>query len=529
MSEYKVILALYDFASKQEYIYRTSKVKEITGASAMLNGIYNKLIDEVEKTGKSIKCVLPSYICDGGKMIYRDTKPFRWDAFEETSEYIGEVLYNGGGNLMVLYRSENDYIEANKIMSKFLLENVPGLHMICAHVPVQYDDNGNESFHKTVDALYKENARRKNSRPAVDMWEVTPMTQIDPMTFLPVVEKGVENGNEFSLSEDRVAKRKKYEEDKNKNNRIDLSEPDGLAAVVYIDGNSLGKRIRNLTEIDSFEEGVAALRKFSADVNLDFIDSPMKAIKDCLCESDGKHYFRRIVGAGDEITFICDAEDALKLVLKYFESLEASNANKSDEQKNYSCAGIAVIHAKSPFNTAYEIAEAACESAKESSRATNGNYLDFHYCHSGITNDFDTLRKLEQDKKTARPYSIDKMRALIKNLVPKLVVAGRSNVKALGEAAQKSPENYSFEVQRVNAYVADQCDKMLKRRNDEKTKSFFEMIGFDNPDKATREALTGRLLLTDKDAAKEVYDIYEFFDLWFSDASKISGLRFKEA
>ena len=41
------VLALYDFASKQDFIYRTSKIKEISGASELLAGMYRELVDVV--------------------------------------------------------------------------------------------------------------------------------------------------------------------------------------------------------------------------------------------------------------------------------------------------------------------------------------------------------------------------------------------------------------------------------------------------------------------------------------------------
>lgn len=40
MAENKNILALYDCRSKQEYIYRTNRVQEITGASELLSSLF---------------------------------------------------------------------------------------------------------------------------------------------------------------------------------------------------------------------------------------------------------------------------------------------------------------------------------------------------------------------------------------------------------------------------------------------------------------------------------------------------------
>ena len=67
-----------------------------------------------------------------------------------------------------------------------------------------------------------------------------------------------------------------------------------------------------------------------------------------------------------------------------------------------------------------------------------------------------------------------------------LNAAGRSNVKALGNAAQRGLIDYQLEVQRVNAYLKKGD---FKFKGDEKEMRF-------------------------------VYDISEFYDLWFAKEEK---------
>ncbi|MGN1118168.1 MAG: Cas10/Cmr2 second palm domain-containing protein, partial [Acutalibacteraceae bacterium] len=312
----------------------------------------------------------------------------------------------------------------------------------------------------------------------------------------------------------------------------------GLTAVVYIDGNSLGKRVKECTRVHSFDEGVSRLRTFSKEINQCFISDPEEALRTFLDSSDEKPSFRKILGAGDEITFICDAEVALKLVLKYFDTLEKSNSGRKEDARNHSCAGIAVAHAKTPFNMVYELAEAACESAKALSRSKDGNYLDFYYCHMGVTNDFETYRKREQYM-TGKPYSTDDMSAIINAVVPKLLVAGRANVKALGEAAQKSKTKYLLEVQRINAYIVDKCASFVKNPDKNENEKLFGLVGFDltsfdlrNQKKAEEAAreLAKILCFASEDEPgfyeemQHVYDLSEFFDLWFSTTEQFADL-----
>lgn len=445
-------LALYDFASKQQYIYRTSKIVEISGASTLLAEMYDKFVSLAN--------------------LRKDmTQPFSLEAFEH-SNVPGEVLYDGGGNLMVLYRSEEDYRAANRLLSVYLLKNAPGLTMIATCVPF----SGN--FSEDKKKLYTKNALRKNLYPSYELSAVTPMTQIDPMTFSAVTKKE-SYPQEASYSADRIAKRKAYRSHKDNN----LKDIEGLAAVIYIDGNAMGDKLKRCDHTE-YDEGVARLRKFSESVNNSFVNKPLDEIRKVVSGTG----FRRVIGGGDEITIICKAELAWKIVCTYFDALKSCTVELPDgEVPCTSCAGIALFHAKAPFDVAYGIAEAACENAKKRSHLNGScNCVDFYYCHAGITNTFEYLRDSEQAHATGRPYLFDEAKAQFEKYTPLLNAAGRANVKALGSAAQESPAQYLFEVERVNAYLPAGSEKF---RSD---------AGFE-------------------DEMKLVYDMSEFYDVWFTE------------
>ncbi len=200
------VLALYDFASKQEYIYRTSRIKEISGASMLLAGFYIKFPAVLENGGLRLK--------------YEIESEFRLETFG-SGGFDGEVLYDGGGNLMVLWRSKETYQKANNLISVYLLTNAPGLTMIVSCVPFTGVFDNKEENGETVigdrTKLYEANAARKNRFPSFDMPSVLPFTQIDPDTFLPVTYKRGKNASnsvypakECSLSADRFAKASAY-------------------------------------------------------------------------------------------------------------------------------------------------------------------------------------------------------------------------------------------------------------------------------------------------------------------------------
>lgn len=451
------VLALYDFAAKQDYIFRTPKIKEISGASELLAHIYELFREWLAGEGCRVE----------------ENDPFTEEPLRQGSAD-AEILYEGGGNLMLLFRDRESFTAANRILSLKLLEEAPGLSLLACGV----DATGN--LRADIKKLYEENRRKKNLCPPYTPSAVLPVTQVDPLTFAPVTYKGKDYTVEpASLSADRVAKYRFYGRYKG---RTDYSG-EGMQAVIHIDGNGLGKKLAAIGS-DGYEKGVGLYRVFSRRITEEYITKPMAALERAgiVC--------RKVIAGGDDLTLICPAKDAFRLMKLYFETLASGGSvipegcpSDAETERNTACAGIAVIHEKFPFSVAYDLAEAACDSAKAKAHREGGNWFDFYYCHAGVSLDFEDLRRREQSV-TGRPYCFDRDMESIERCCGKLRSAGRANVKALNAAAQRGMTAYTAETVRVNAY--------LKR------------AGF----------------LTAGEAAAEerrlVYDLSEFYDLWFS-------------
>ena len=92
----QMITVLYDCRSKQEYIYRTNKIREIAGGSALLANVYNLFIE---------KCMENNIKIDSN---WKEKK-FSMHEFENSS-FDGIVVYEGGGNLYVIFKYKEIYI-----------------------------------------------------------------------------------------------------------------------------------------------------------------------------------------------------------------------------------------------------------------------------------------------------------------------------------------------------------------------------------------------------------------------------------
>ncbi|MBR6983954.1 MAG: hypothetical protein IKH75_10605 [Ruminococcus sp.] len=479
-----MITAIYDCRSKQEYIYRTNKIREISGASALLSKVYDMFFEEAGKNGISIRNY---WVEDFQKGIRFDPRTF------EKSGFDGEVIYIGGGNLNIIYKDKATYIRANRIFSKMLLDNTYSVSIIAACTETT------DNFNADRKRLYEKKFIEKNQGTFSLPCSVLPITLVDRNTFQPVYEKKMINGEPKERTLEARHKRDAYHQAYDRSDKLNTEDLDyivsdkgdsSILAVIYIDGNDMGGKIQECTKgKDDYPECVDALRRFSYNTNRIFVEKTLEAIREKLNDKNGSRY-RKIIGGGDEITLICRGEDALDIVNEYFRSLKESEPLVKGIP-NASCAGIALFHSHAPFADIYNIAESCCESGKKATRSSGStlSYIDFHYCHSGITNDLDSIRDSQEKEYTSRPYSLDDFAEFVRIgrlLGNKKTGIGRSNVKALGEAIIKGDPYYAIEIERIKSRYKGSFTHLI------------DEYGEDNAD-----------------LKKIIYDISVVFDLWF--------------
>lgn len=305
---------------------------------------------------------------------------------------------------------------------------------------------------------------------------------MDRLTYQPIIEK--EDNNQYTTeSFKKKDKYKSMEHDEAEIIETTLDEMtdkenDSLLAVIYIDGNNMGAKVKKATEnISDYSSGINALREFSVNTNSDFVEKPWKAILARLTElyrnaansDEQKHYLcRKVIGGGDEITLVCNAHAVPEILKTYFDTLISENSGASEN--NSSCAGVAIFHSHAPFADVYEIAEQCCESGKKLSHLDgngNNNYIDFHFCHAGITNSLEVVRNRQEAEFTARPYEYSTTWKAFTDWGNKLSMIKRSDVKALNEAIVKGDSYYKTELRRIRSRKklldVDENDRELEK------------------------------------------------------------------
>ena len=580
MKSEKCILAMYDILGKQDYIYKSNKIKEIAGGSYIIRDCFvdclfpaGKEVSDVERErrekegevclGRGIftykwKDMVKERTDEEEENLQNEQVDFSRDNFEKRLEkgYLGEVVYDGGGNFFVLYRNIETYRKVNRRFYHKLLEQTYSLRVLTTYIEgVDFNDYPGDRK-----KIYAKHKRREQEECMTAPVNTLPFVQTDYQTSLPLAELQRIGNRDEKVTYESKKKYEKYAElEKNENfirygncaatvenredgdadpeaqlfrqmmgsrlldNMITEKGEESLLAVIYIDGNNMGAKEEdclNGNRDRSYEACIKALREFSDEIQTYYIDNRIRDV-DAFLSTEQKELRRFVIYAGDEVTFICNARNAYGVAKEYLTKLAAESPA---EAPRTSCAGIAVFHSHAPFREAYRIAEECCESGKKLMKELgikDASLVDFHYCQGAFGTSLEEIRKEEETEDSSRPWFIyysglekkdEKQLVLIegkyisddivqemKKMLDKI---GNSNIKDLAVSARRSVADFRSELERINAHqkLEDGLD--------------FTLGG----------------LLDDKDAGRKkelmdiqrklIYDMAIMYDLWFNDEKR---------
>lgn len=543
MAENKHVLAMYDVRGKQEFIFRTKRLQEIVGGSWIIRDIYDDYLYD-------------SAIAVGGKIFHYKNcraeaeKSFSRAAFEQhiANGFLGEVVYEGGGNFLVLFKDKAAFQNVTYAFTKRITEAIGTLRVLGTCVEIDGFDN----FAEDRKRLYKIHRRNEAQESNIAPWSCLPIVQVDRKTSQPLVdydfsdydfkakgldeakwgaikkkirEKGVREKNtkestakliKFYVEQQRLEsasdhKLSALEIDFYRNNEKELDRlvtekgVESQLAVVYIDGNNMGAKVQKKTDnLFSYEDCIRELRDFSEKTQEIYVEEGIRRALANLKGENQKHIYRIVVSAGDEINFIVNAHDGFQCARNYLNYLsEVSEAS--------ACAGIAVFHSHAPYVDAYRIAEEACESGKQKMKAAGmecASFIDFHICQGAIGTSLEEIREEENGDTISRPWLLwnkgDKKRndvpitSFADDVEPVLEFVNayaRTNVKGLLAAAKEGIVPLQMEVNRIYGHSS------VKEQEEHKEawKNLTGQFQGDNPEK-----LRGIL-----------YDLALSYDLWF--------------
>lgn len=223
-----------------------------------------------------------------------------------------------------------------------------------------------------------------------------------------------------------------------------------LVAVVHMDGNNTGSLINQWLEAnDGLPDDEFLIRYASISKGLNqAVHNTMRAVVKRICGSISKKTnglgdefvlrgkggefelyssrcgeknivylpLRPIIAAGEDIAFVCDARIGLDLTAAAIEEFERQHIPELCSLT--ACAGVSIVHAHSPFISAYNMAEQLCSNAKQTVRNRyfdDGQWfsaIDWHIDPTAGIYNLSELRKertsLDGHYLTMKPYIFDK-------------------------------------------------------------------------------------------------------------------------
>lgn len=430
----KFTIVVLDTTGIQSYIFSSNRLRENIGASHLLTQVTQDWVDETLE-GFSIS------------KLQRD-EPI------ETSESPVELIYAGGGNTVLLFKSLDFAKRFTKTLSKRVLLDAPGINLIVAYAEFNWDEKS-KLLYEVIQDLMKDDLESKKyeripSAPLLGLGVTascnsTQLVAVD--TSKPYINAPEEDI--YLISTEIRQKLKAVDRANQKlreifdgcfdqNTYIFPYRTDHLGrsmnessyvAVVHADGNGMGKRFREygieqaqdsenpnrayinaMRELSSSvnEAGKEALKAVGATIANSIQDGQMvgKIGKFALTqEKQGKYYipFRPLVYGGDDVTFVCDGRIGLELAAIYLRAFEQQAV--ADGKPLTSRAGVCVVKTHYPFARAYKLSEELCGRAKKfiteerkRLRQSNEYYLsaiDWHLAASGLIGSLAEIRQRE--------------------------------------------------------------------------------------------------------------------------------------
>lgn len=361
----------------QNYIFQTNELKDIIGASELVNRICK---DFGEDYGKD-----------------------------------GEMIIHAAGNIKCIFDDEAACRRAVREFPRRAMKMAPGITISQAVVKIKDDSEYAKKAEELESRLHAQRNYPVKSLTtglmAIERSRKTglPATEIDKTE----IDKKVEY-----LDEGTAAKRKEngcdlyYKltgEDISHANRAydtkDLTGHNDWIAVIHADGNGLGEIVAELSgDYQRFKEFSKNLDKATiAAARAAYAATKEKEEDEKANGTWKKMPIRPIVIGGDDLTVICRGDLAVKFVEKYLEAFEKETQERIGK-KLTACAGIAFIKSSYPFYYGYDLAEALCGEAKKDAKsddvkkANDGkapSCLMFHKVQSSFVEDYAEIKRKE--------------------------------------------------------------------------------------------------------------------------------------
>ena len=469
-------LTLVTVAGVQSYIFNSNRLAENIGASYLVKQATEGWCFE------ALRGITTRHNLDEQNQI--EDKAIEQDALDV------EVLYAGGGNIYLLFQTQELAQRFAGALSRQALKEAPGLRLFISTRAVNWTTEQLCLAIRELNHQSKEKRSRINLTPSLAGLGVTVMCQ---STSLPAVRRHEGRPVSSEVFAKLQAAKEAHEDLQNTfqlndgfeytrsfDNLGAQKELASLLGVVHADGDGIGRLFSDIGKIntspDQNREYVQAMRAMSANLKNASTAAMRRTIQALqgrveedgvikvegvsrtkieLSRQDGKFILpmRPLVFGGDDVTFVCDGRLALALTVAYQRAFE-EEIKKATGQTLTACAGVAIVKVKYPFARAYLLAEELTKSAKRFKKQAKleVSCLDWHLAFTGLHGDLSDILEREYRVKTGslrlRPVSLasndlrtwQTITTLLKVFQRDEWLDKRNKMKALRDALRGGPQ-----------------------------------------------------------------------------------------
>lgn len=437
-------LISFDTDRIKEYIFATGTLKEIRGASGILDELNRK---ETERVTKSIDPTAEKIYANGGSAMFEVDEAKADLCIQAVENFYSEKTVTG--SISGAYQLYDNHLILKEIIKTLNYK----LRMV-KDSPKSLVRPVTDPFMRTCDSCGNEYARHREisfEKEELICASCKYKRQKDIEIKRNIREtlsgKRVVEGYEiWDRLLPELMKNKDYDtEDKERpesfNQIGDLSSPSGYMGLIYADGDSMGDK---LEQLQSKEE----VKEFSETVDQAIFQAVSKAIGEHLQPKKEDQYFPFdiLMLGGDDLVMVTAAEKAVETaitIMDTFEKITAEYAVKKFGEPLTISVGVAIAHAKFPFGTFLKLTEDLLKFAKKKGKGlinfqvvSAGNSLSFiEDYNKAFKHKEDMIGETRKFVRTLRPYDTETLRNLIEQ-IRTLKKSGfpRNKLQALREA-----------------------------------------------------------------------------------------------
>ncbi|MCL4298478.1 MAG: hypothetical protein KJ077_22265 [Anaerolineae bacterium] len=431
-------LLAFDTDRIKSYVFATGKLKEIRGASAILDELNREqMVKEIERLGG--RCIYANggsglFIIDSNQAqtalavvekLYREKT--------STASISGTFVdlppdYKSGDNIQLEFRTLGYRLRAAKDGKAGLAAPVthPYLHF-CDSCGVGYAEKEYSKSGETALLCTSCDTKRRKDE---DIKEA-----IHRITQGVISRRGIQEtglwANLIPTLDQKKYEINGYDRPDDFEELASLSSPNNYIGLIYADGDTMGKALEQLETEDNFKE-------FSEAVDHSIYLAVVEAIEKHLTPSGKKIWpFDILLLGGDDLVMVTPAHKVLEVGLTVMEKFTELTRKDLDRGEGLRLSvGIAIAHTNYPFGQLLRLAESALKFAKkegvkrrQAGQSWEGGLLNFVVVSSTNHLEFEDYFKeqlndtaeevLSQDKnlyRTLRPYNADDFQKLLKHI-----------------------------------------------------------------------------------------------------------------